>query len=47
MFYQARIKRKELLYKFIWAFHGAVHEKKDRKSDLVKVSSEEEVEGLD
>ena len=47
VFYRARQKRKELRYKFIWTFHGAVYVKKDRESDLVKVTSVEDVNKLD
>ena len=47
VFYRARQKRKELRYKFIWTFHGAVYVKKARESDLVKVTSVEDVNKLD
>ena len=46
IFFQARQKRKELDYKFIWTFHGAVYLKKTKDSKVIKITALEELSKL-
>ena len=46
IFYQARVKRKELHYKFIWTFHGVVYVKKTSDSELVKITTIQDLDQL-
>ena len=46
IFYQARVKRKELHYKFIWTFHGVVYVKKTSDSELAKITTIQDLDQL-
>ena len=39
LFYQARKKRRELNYRYIWTYHGNIYMKRDTDSEIMKITS--------
>lgn len=46
LFYQARKRRSELDYKYIWTFHGQIFLRKNKSDDAIKINSQTDLTNL-